>query len=147
MVEKVQTEWAKVEECGYETPILRVRSVNAHALGVITITHLAPDKDRPEAVEQRIGRHHAALHQQAGTERSRHPPSRAHGHFEEPLFERKLAHHTAVAAARDHVRHSECGMLAVSGSVEECRGSRARVEGQAEDDGGVISREGEDSCD
>jgi hypothetical protein len=64
---------------------------------------LAPDEDGAEAVEELKGRDDVTLHQYASTERGRHPPSCADGHFVEPLLERELAHH--AVAAREDVGH------------------------------------------
>jgi hypothetical protein len=55
-------------------------------------------KNGSEAVEELEGREDLALHEDSGDDRGRGPPSRAHGRFEEPLFERKLAQTTAVSS-------------------------------------------------
>lgn len=61
-----------------------------------------------------------ALHQHTGTQRRRHPPARAHGHFVEPLLERKASgpSHHAVPALQN-IRHGGLSALGIT-QDEEC---------------------------
>lgn len=58
-------------------------------------------KYRPEAVEQLKRREDLALHQNACDYCRRGPPSRANGHFEEPLLKGQLAQSAAISTAND----------------------------------------------
>lgn len=63
-------------------------------------TNLVLEEDGPEAVEQLEWGDDVALHQYAGRDCRRGPPSRAHGHFVEPCLEWELP-----GLAAEHVGH------------------------------------------
>lgn len=124
MVEEIEAEGPEVEERSNQTPILGSISLYSSRY-THRITNLAPDEYGAEAVEQLVGRHHVALHQQTRAQSSRHPPSRAHGHLVEPLLERELTNH---AAAGERVRHIEAGCRRCEGRAERCRWCEGRSE-------------------
>jgi hypothetical protein len=67
-------------------------------LGKVWGTHLAPEEDGPDTVEELEGRDDVALDQHARTQRCRHPPPCAHGHLIEPLLKRKSSHDAVPAS-------------------------------------------------
>jgi hypothetical protein len=70
--------------------------------------YLALEEDGANAVEQLKRRDDVTLHQHTCTQRSRHPPASAYGHFVKPLLKREPAYaaHHAVPA-RQYVCHGE----------------------------------------
>jgi hypothetical protein len=98
VVEEIEAKGAKVEEGGYQTPVLQQYKLGLwhgqHTRG----THLALEEDGADAVEELEGRDDVALDQHTRTQRRRHPPSCAHGHLEEPLLQREAAHHAVPAS-------------------------------------------------
>lgn len=66
-------------------------------------------KHCPEAVEQLERSEDLALHQDARDDCCGGPPSGAHGHLEEPLFERQLAQSAAISTT-DNRSHAVRGV-------------------------------------
>jgi hypothetical protein len=93
-------------------------------------THLAFLEHSAIAVEQLERREDVTLYQDSRHDGRCCPPSCAHGHLEEPLFQGQLAHRS-VAATAQHCSHVE--RCSVVRQAEECvdsfeylRESRAR---------------------
>lgn len=83
MEDEVEIERSEVQECRYQSPVL------------------ALVEDGAEAVEEVEGADDVALHEDAGHYCGRRPVSCAYGHLEEPLLQRELSAHAAVASAQD----------------------------------------------
>lgn len=79
------------------------------------ISYLLLMEDGAEAVEQLERSEDLALHQNTGDDCRCGPPSRAHGHLEEPLLERQLAQCT-ISTANDGGHAAREGRCCRSGA-------------------------------
>lgn len=97
--DEVKIERAEVQECGDQSPVLRVDVSSWSGSSQSGDVYLVLVEDCTEAVEEVEGVNNMTLDQNARHHCGSCPISSADGHLEEPLLQRELARYASVPAS------------------------------------------------